>query len=114
MTIEALLEQLNISPELVDFAAVIALIDSAYYFTPISFKNGALANSVDENLGSCKVFAFAKKHGLSKQQTLACFGSYYRDDVLGNPDGNDHQNIRNFMKTGWEGISFSGDALKLK
>ena len=27
---------------------------------------------------------------------------YYRD-VLATPDGDDHPNIRNFMKSGWEG-----------
>jgi len=32
--------------------------------------------------------------------------------VLGNPQGTDHQNIRNFMKIGWIGIAFEGDALK--
>ncbi|WP_228411668.1 HopJ type III effector protein [Chryseobacterium sp.] len=25
---------------------------------------------------------------------------------------NDHQNIRNFMEFGWDGISFEGEALK--
>jgi hypothetical protein len=36
---------------------------------------------------------------LTPEATLACFGSYYFEDVLGNPNGTDHQNIRNFMKT---------------
>jgi hypothetical protein len=26
----------------------------------------------------------------------------------------EHQNIRNFMKTGWDGIAFYGEALELK
>jgi hypothetical protein len=29
-------------------------------------------------------------------------------------DGTNHQNIRNFMKTGWDGIAFYGEALELK
>jgi len=33
---------------------------------------------------------------------------------LKNPTGNDHQNIRNFIKSGWNGISFEGDALTKK
>ena len=36
------------------------------------------------------------------------------EDVLENPQGTNHQNIRNFMKTGWDGIQFEGNALKLK
>ncbi|MFK7815738.1 MAG: HopJ type III effector protein, partial [Gammaproteobacteria bacterium] len=36
---------------------------------------------------------------------------YYRDDVLQNPEGDNHQNIRNFMKTGWGGITFENDVL---
>ena len=42
------------------------------------------------------------------------WGQYYRD-VLKNPDGDDHQNIRNFMKYGWEGVPFeNGIALTRK
>jgi hypothetical protein len=33
---------------------------------------------------------------------------------LGDPSGTNHQNIRNFMKTGWNGIQFEGEALQLK
>jgi hypothetical protein len=32
--------------------------------------------------------------------------------VLKNPDGTDHQNIRNFMKHGWDGVRFEGEPLK--
>jgi len=31
-----------------------------------------------------------------------------------NPNGTDHQNIRNFMKTGLEGLQFDGIALTEK
>ena len=41
--------------------------------------------------------------GLSKEETLALFGGYYRD-VVATPEGDDHPNIRNFMKSGWEGV----------
>lgn len=43
------------------------------------------------------------------------FGIVWRflsNHVLKNPDGEDHQNIRNFMKLGWDGIVFSGEAMK--
>ncbi|WP_188863865.1 HopJ type III effector protein, partial [Aliivibrio fischeri] len=46
--------------------------------------------------------------------TLACFGQYYRHDVLENPQGDDHQNIRNFMVTGWAGVQFKTQALQAK
>ena len=42
------------------------------------------------------------------------FGSYYRDDVLGDPSGEDHANIRNFMKYGWDGVLFDSNALTAK
>jgi hypothetical protein len=35
----------------------------------------------------------------TSEATLSCFGAYYQEDVLGDPDGTSHQNIRNFMKT---------------
>jgi hypothetical protein len=48
---------------------------------------------------------------LNEKQTLACFGKYYREDVLRHPENDDHANIRNFMLYGWEGIVFEGEAL---
>jgi hypothetical protein len=51
---------------------------------------------------------------LNPNQTLNLFGDYFRKDVLENPAGEDHQNIRNFMKYGWEGISFDEEALGKK
>jgi hypothetical protein len=107
-------EQLKNSPETIQFKEVIAYIDENYDFTPTSFKNGNTINEAGQNNGSCKVFSFAKLQGLSKEQTLPLFGEFYREDVLKNPDGTDHQNIRNFMQHGWEGISFEGEALKEK
>ena len=108
------LEKVNRTPEELEFDELMELIDNEYDFTPTAFKNGELENAADENMGSCKLFSFARLHNLNGDPTLACFGSYYRDDVLENPDGDDHQNIRNFMKTGWEGIEFSGVALEAK
>lgn len=114
MALNTFLKQLNSSPESVSFNDTIALIDALYDFTPTAFKNGNLHNEAGKNNGSCKLFSFAKLQGLAQQQTLHCFGAYYRDDVLKHPDGTDHQNIRNFMKTGWDGIGFEGEALKQK
>ena len=109
-----LLEQLEQAPETINFKEVIAYIDENYDFTPTKFTNGNTINEANQNNGSCKVFSFAQLKNLSKEQTLSLFGEFYREDVLKNPDGTDHQNIRNFMKFGWEGISFDGEALKKK
>lgn len=112
MTLNAFLEKLQNNPENVEFTDTMAVIDELYDFTETEFNNGDLLNKVGENSGSCKLFAFAQLQQLSQQQTLACFGAYYRDDVLKNPDAADHQNIRNFMKYSWTGISFAEMPLK--
>lgn len=109
-----LVEQLKNSPETIQFKEVIAYIDENYNFTPTKFTNGNTVNEADQNNGSCKVFSFAKLNGLSKENTLNLFGDFYREDVLKNPEGTDHQNIRNFIESGWEGISFEGEALSKK
>ena len=111
---ENFLNKIKSNPEILTFQETIEVLESNYNFTPTAFKNGNQINNAGENNGSCKIFAFAKIHQLEKDQTLALFGSYYFDDVLKNPDGNDHQNIRNFMIFGWDGISFEGEALELK
>ncbi|MDD4913463.1 MAG: HopJ type III effector protein [Methylococcales bacterium] len=96
------------------FQDTMAVIAANYRYKPTAFSNGLtepLLNAAGCNEGSCKIFAFAGLHGLTKEQTLGLFGDYYRRDVLGNPDGEDHRNIRIFMRDGWPGIVFSGEAL---
>lgn len=107
-----LLDKIKNTPEEVSFQEVIAYIDENYTFTPTKFTNGEVVNEENQNNGSCKIFSFAKKQGLSVEQTLHLFGDYYRVDVLQHPENEDHQNIRNFIKFGWEGISFEGEALQ--
>lgn len=114
MTLELFLQKLKDYPENIEFNDSMSIIDSQYVFTPTSFKNDDLVNGAGQNSGSCKIFSFARLHNLTPEKTLACFGSYYRDDVLNHPDNRDHQNIRNFMKTGWSGIEFDGEPLKAK
>lgn len=111
MNLDTFLQRLTEAPDSVAFNDTLATIDALYDFTPTSFKNGSLLNEVGQNNGSCKLFSFARLHGLSHQQTLHCFGAYYRDDVLKHPEGTDHQNIRNFINTGWAGVEFDGNAL---
>ncbi|MCJ8318502.1 MAG: HopJ type III effector protein [Colwellia sp.] len=96
----------------VNFDEVIQVIEDNYQYTPTLFINGALENQASTNEGSCKIFSFAKLHALSQEQTLNCFGRYYREDVLGYPNGTDHGNIRNFINSGWDGLKFSSLALK--
>ena len=108
------LEKVNNNPSSITFTETIAIIDSNYNFIPTAFKNGNHFNNVNENNGSCKIFTFAKINNLNKEVTLTLFGNYYFDDVLKNPNGSDHQNIRNFMIFGWDGIAFDGEALVLK
>ncbi|MCQ8117450.1 HopJ type III effector protein [Methylomonas rosea] len=101
----------------VEFQETIVVIAEHYDYQPTEFSNGLqqpVVNEAGRNEGSCKIFAFAKLHQLTVEQTLALFGDYYRQDVLGNPAGNDHQNIRNFMRDGWGGIVFKGEALQAK
>merc|ERR1719217_140745 len=89
----------------VAFADGIGAIDAGYDATEVEFEVNGLKSAPGKNLGSAKIFSLGILAGLSKDETLACFGQYYRD-VLANPDGDDHPNIRGFMQAGWDGVSF--------
>ena len=114
--LETLLEQIKRFPEKTEFNDVISIIDAHYRYIPTRFTNDTdndvVINTAGENEGSCKIFSFARINNLNKEQTLNCFGQYYRDDVLNNPDQSDHANIRTFIRYGWEHVTFEGDALK--
>lgn len=114
MDLATFLQRLNAQPDSIAFTDTMTIIDALYDFTPTAFRNGETRNEAGQNNGSCKLFSFAQLQELTPQQTLACFGDYYRKDVLGNPDGSDHANIRNFMQSGWEGMAFEGAALTPK
>ena len=111
ISLTTFIQRLTANPVSVEFKEVIDLINRQYCYAPASFMNGDLNNEAGTNEGSCKIFYFAQLHKLTEQQTLNCFGHYYRDDVLKNPDGNDHGNIRNFIKTGWQQVTFDAVAL---
>lgn len=117
MSLSSFLEKIK-NYEAVSFDETLAMIAQSYVYQPTEFSNGLnerkLVNPAGANEGSCKIFAFAQMHGLNQQQTLNLFGDYYRLDVLNDPDGTGHQNIRNFIRYGWEGISFNGQALMAK
>jgi len=114
MLISTFLELLVTTPDSVDFSDTMAVIDANYQFTETAFMNGAQQNAAGQNNGSCKIFAFALLHNLTPAQALACFGTYYRHDVLQHPSADDHQNIRQFMVNGWQGVNFNGVALTVK
>ncbi|CAI8324136.1 MAG: Uncharacterised protein [Polaribacter sejongensis] len=113
MIIQQFKTKLKVNPTEITFAETMQVIDDNFNFTPTTFTNGDIKNNAGENAGSCKLFAFAKKQKLTKQETLFCFGEHYKN-VLEDEKGSSHQNIRNFMKTGFETLSFEGDALVLK
>lgn len=117
MSLASFLEKVK-NNENVSFDETIAVITDHYDYQPTEFSNGLndqlLVSQAGTNEGSCKIFAFAQLNHLDQQQTLNLFGDYYRLDVLNNPDGTGHQNIRNFIKFGWDGIHFNGVALTAK
>jgi len=113
MTLASFKDILKNNPTSIDFKDTIAVIEATYNFTPSAFTNGTLKNEETQNQGSCKVFSFALKQNLTKEETLACFGQYYKE-VLDDANGTGHQNIRNFMNTGFEGLSFEKETLSDK
>lgn len=114
MSLAAFLEKIH-NHTAVSFDETIAVISDNYHYQPTEFSNGldehVWVNKAGTNEGSCKIFAFAQLHGLEQLQTLNLFGDYYRQDVLNDPQGAGHQNIRLFMSYGWDGIRFNGEAL---
>jgi len=114
MTLKDFKNKLKNASTTIEFTDTMTVIEDNYNFTPTAFKNGDLQNESGQNSGSCKLFAFAQKQGLTKEETLACFGQYYFEEVLNDIDGPGHQNIRNFIKTGFEGVIFEGEVLTKK
>ena len=99
----------------IDFEETITVINALYDYTPTRFVNGltnTVTNEAGQNEGSCRIFAFAQLNQLSPASTLACFGRFYQE-VLNDPQGTSHGNIRAFMRDGWAGICFDGQALAL-
>lgn len=118
MSLHTLLEKICTTPETIEFIEVIDCIAKHYHYSPTRFSNGVadnvVINEAGTNEGSCRIFAFAQLNTLNEKETLACFGQYYRNDVLQHPDASDHANIRNFMQHGWRGIQFDNAPLTKK
>ncbi|MGI9212282.1 MAG: HopJ type III effector protein [Methylococcaceae bacterium] len=92
----------------VSFSDTLCVIHAYYEYHPVRFSNGlgedCYINEAGMNEGSCRLFYFARLHNLNSAETLHLFGSYYYEDVLGHPDGQDHINIRTFIRYGWPGL----------
>ena len=108
---QALLQQLQNGEA--KFADVLAHIEAHFVHTPTAFQNGAQSNAATENQGSAKVLSYAKIEGLNQADTLSLFAEHYAA-VLNTPEGTDHQNIRQSMQHGWDGVAFEGKALQAK
>lgn len=93
------------------FAATPAFINEWYEFTPTAFRNGNVANTAEQNQGSCRVLAFALMQKLSAQQALKCFGEHYRD-VLATPGRDNHHNLRRLQAEGLRDIHFEHAPLR--
>lgn len=96
-----------------NFADVIAFIEDNYTYTASAFTNGNQENAADQNQGSAKVLAYAKLTNLSQEDTLKLFAEHY-NAVIETPNGTDHNNIRQFMENGWNGVTFENDVLTAK
>ena len=96
-----------------NFNDVIQYIEDNYTYTASAFTNGNQENASDKNQGSAKVFAFAKLNNFSKDDTLKLFAEHYAA-VLENPNGTDHNNIRQFLENGWDGVKFENEVLVAK
>lgn len=111
LPIETLLADLRNNS--IPFTQVIEYIDTYCQHNPTAFKNGDTYNEANQNQGSAKVFSFAKLNNLNEEDTLLLFAEHY-SSVLSNPNGSDHQNIRQFITHGWTGVVFEGEALVAK
>lgn len=112
MSLHDFVDRIYREPETIAFNDTIAAIDAHFDFTPTAFSVGEQHNEEGRNLGSCKILAFAHQMNLPEATTLHLFGDYFRIDVLQQPDGTDHQNIRQFLKHGWRGVRFNQMPLK--
>jgi hypothetical protein len=96
-----------------NFDDTLALVEQHFHYQPTGFHNGPEFNASDENLGACKVFGIAQYCSLNEVDTLTLFAQHYKQ-VLDNPAGESHGNIRQFISTGWSGIRFENTPLRLR
>jgi hypothetical protein len=114
MTLSEFLQKIRTTPKSITLEESINVIGNLYDFVPVSFLNGGVRYEVGQNVRSCQILAFGIMNHLTVEETLSLFGSYYQQDVLGNPTRHDHLPIRNFIMHGWDGVEFDDMPLTLK
>ncbi|CAK0751885.1 CysZ protein [Gammaproteobacteria bacterium] len=112
MTLEQFLEGVR-RGDVVTFDESLRVVDEYYHYQAVAFQNGTVNNTAGQNENSCRLFAFARRHGLNAEQTLRLFGEHYRN-VLDNPQDSKHPNLRAFIQHGWSGIVFADEPLRAK
>lgn len=100
------------------FQDVINTIRKHYECTPVAFRTGAgtpreTGNAAGTNMASSQLLAYARRLGLDAATTVALYGEHYRD-VLADPGGTSHPNIRAFMANGWAGVNMPEEPLRLR
>lgn len=117
MTPEQLIERVRQRKPL-SFNESMAVIDQYYHHQPTAFRNGQgeerVVNSAEQNQGSCKLLGFGQLQGLDVEETLHLFGDFYYQEVLNDPQGSAHANIRAFGRHGWAGVDFDRPPLNAK
>jgi hypothetical protein len=77
------------------------MIEENYTFSPTAFENGMLHKR--ERTPACVIQAAEIQ---TVAATLYCFGAYCRKKIMRDPDGTNHQNIRNPVETGQTELHF--------
>ena len=96
------------------FQNVLDAINANYDFYPTAFGVTKEApNPAGQNEGACRVLAFAKDQNLDKETALKLFAEHYQN-VLDDPAGDNHQNIRLLMRHGLGEAWFDETALARK
>lgn len=119
----------KLNPDGIMFSDTMKIVDTYCDYMKKSFAVGDVTSEAGENEGSSKMFSLARLLHLDRKDpgprfmlseeadinaSLVLFGEIYRD-VLANPAGDDHPNIRSAMKCGWSGIRFpNGISLSYK
>lgn len=112
MDLSTFLDKLRTNPGSVKIDEALSTIEQAYEVTPTGFTLGGVRFEMPQSKRSCQIYAFGQLNQLTKEQTLACFGDYYHQDVQMNPAGNDHLVIRLFVAHGWEGLKLDSMPLQ--
>ena len=98
--------QHNLTCDSLRSSQFIEMVEGCYETGLIEWSNGSQKNPPGTNEGSAHVLSLAALADLPKEKALLLWAEHYRD-VLATPDGDDHQNIRQFMEKGWDGVDFS-------